>query len=142
MEKKQLGNLTELQCITAFYEYGCQVSIPYGENSRYDFIADIGNRLIRVQVKSSRRIDENSFIFSCISTKSKKSGIVRRRYTKDEIDYFSTFYEGKCYLVPVNECSNQKTLRNGISKNNQNQKICFASQYELEEQLNKLRNID
>ena len=142
MEKKQLGNLTELQCITAFYEYGCQVSIHYGLNSLYDFLADICNRFIRVQVKSSRRVDENSFTFCCVSTKTKKSGIVRRKYTKDEIDYFSTFYEGKCYLVPVNECSNQKTLRNGISKNNQNQNVCFASQYELERQLNKLRNID
>lgn len=38
---KQKGNLTELKCISAFYELGYQCSIPYGENSRYDFIADI-----------------------------------------------------------------------------------------------------
>lgn len=45
---KQKGNLTELQCIAAFYELGYSVSIPYGENSRYDLIADINGRLIKV----------------------------------------------------------------------------------------------
>lgn len=41
LNPKQKGNLTELKCISAFYELGYQCSIPYGENSRYDFIADI-----------------------------------------------------------------------------------------------------
>ena len=41
LESKQKGNLTELQCITACYELGYSVSIPYGENSRYDFILDL-----------------------------------------------------------------------------------------------------
>lgn len=139
MSPKQRGNLSELQCITAFYELGYQVSIPYGENCRYDFIADINSTLIRVQVKSARKFDENSFGFSCQSIKSKKSGVTRRKYTGHEIDYFATFYEGKCYLVPINECSNQKKLRNGISKNNQVQNISFADQYELELQINKLK---
>lgn len=142
MEKKQKGNLVELQCITAFYELGYQVSIPYGENSRYDFIADIGNRLIRVQVKSSQEIDEISFRFSCQSVKSKKSGISRRKYTKDEIDYFSTFCKGKCYLVPVEECSKQKTLRTAKGKNNQTQNVCFAYHYELEKQINIIKNTE
>ena len=53
LTSKQKGNLTELQCITAFYENGYAVSIPYGENSRYDFIADIYGKLIRIQVKTS-----------------------------------------------------------------------------------------
>ena len=42
LNKKQIGNLTELKCISAFYELGYSISIPYGENNRYDFIADIG----------------------------------------------------------------------------------------------------
>ena len=57
LSSKQKGNLTELQSITAFYKLGYQVSIPYGENSRYDFIADINGKLIKVQCKTSREID-------------------------------------------------------------------------------------
>ena len=40
LSSKEKGNLTELQCLTAIYELGYKASIPYGENSRYDFILD------------------------------------------------------------------------------------------------------
>lgn len=90
MEPKQKGNLTELQCITAFYSLGYQVSIPYGENSRYDFIADIKGKLIKVQVKSSKEVDQNSFQFSCRSCRTNSQTNIRRKYTKEEIDYFCT----------------------------------------------------
>lgn len=29
---KEIGNLTELQCITGLYELGCDVSIPFGNS--------------------------------------------------------------------------------------------------------------
>ena len=53
MDKKQIGNLTELQCLTSFVSLGYNVSIPYGDNAKYDFIADIQGKLIRVQVKTA-----------------------------------------------------------------------------------------
>ena len=67
LENKQKGIITELECITAFNKLGYKVSIPYGEDSRYDFIADINGKLIRVQVKTSKYKDEtkNAIIFSC-----------------------------------------------------------------------------
>ena len=43
MNTKYLGNLTELQCITRFYELGYPVSIPYGDSEKYDMIIDIAN---------------------------------------------------------------------------------------------------
>ena len=58
LTSKQKGNLTELQCITYLYQLGYKCSIPYGENSRYDFIVDIDGILIRVQVKTSSKKDE------------------------------------------------------------------------------------
>ena len=48
---KYLGNLTELQCITRFYELGYPVSIPYGDSEKYDMIIDINGRLYRLQCK-------------------------------------------------------------------------------------------
>ena len=46
MDSKKKGNLTELQCLAAFVECGCGVSIPYGDNSKYDFIADKNEQLL------------------------------------------------------------------------------------------------
>lgn len=139
LDTKQKGNLNELQCITAFYELGYSVSIPYGDCDRYDFIVDINNKLYRVQAKSSRLIDENGTIaFSCRSSRSNANGCYNRQYTADEIDFFATYWQGKCYLVPVEECSSEKKLRFTTPLNGQKVGISYAKDYELCSQISKL----
>ena len=140
LSSKQKGNLTELQCITSFYELGYSVSIPYGENSRYDFIADINGKLIKIQVKTSSEHDDGKvFEFSCRSVRGTTQGNFSRKYTADEIDYFCTYFKGKCYLVPISECSNSKKLRLEPPLNNQKVGINMAKDYELTTQLNKIK---
>ena len=138
LDAKQKGNLTELQCIAAFYEQGYSVSIPYGENSRYDFIADVNGELLKVQVKTSRIKKENeAIVFACRSTNVNTKGTIYHRYTKEQIDYFATFWNGKCYLVPVEECSTEKTLRFCYPSSGQKQGITLAEDYELEKVLKR-----
>ena len=79
LTSKQKGNLTELQCLTAFYEQGCHVSLPYGENSRYDMIVDVNGILLRVQVKTSslkHKDDDTAFMFSCRSSHVNSQGVI------------------------------------------------------------------
>ena len=137
LNPKQKGNLTELKCLSAFYELGYQCSIPYGENSRYDFIADIDGKLIRVQCKTSREVDVGVIEFPCRSSRSNTHSNLQRRYTANEIDYFCTFWDGKCYLIPVTECSITKILRFVPPKNGQKVGITYAKDYELQGQLEK-----
>lgn len=134
---KQKGNLTELQCLTAFYEQGCHVSIPYGENSRYDMIVDVNGKLIRVQVKTSslKHNDSNAIEFSCRSSYINSTGVKNVRYNANEIDYFATYWNDKCYLIPISECSTAKTIRFAPPKNGQKSGISFAKDYELSKQL-------
>ena len=117
LTSKQKGNLTELQVITYLYGLGYQCSLPYGENSRYDLIADIDNHLIRIQVKTS----------------SIKKG------TKNDIEFFATYWENQCYLIPVSECSCQKTLRFCYPPNGQKQGISLAENYIAEKQIQKIK---
>ena len=139
LESKQRGNLTELQCITAFYELGYKVSLPYGEDSRYDFIADINGKLIRVQVKTCKpSIDQDIISFSCRSTRINSNGYYERQYTSQEIDYFCTYYQNKCYLIPISECSKGKVLRFLKTKNNQAKGVSYAEDYELYPQICKI----
>lgn len=138
LTSKQKGNLTELQCLTAFIEHGCGVSIPYGDNSKYDFIADINGKLYKVQVKTSSLKDENAILFSCRSTHVNCSGVKNERYSKEEVDYFATYWNGQCYLIPVSECSVTKTLRFAPPKSGQIKGISFAQDYELAKQLSQI----
>lgn len=141
LTSKQKGNLTELQCLTAFVECGYSVSIPYGDNSKYDFIADIDGRLLKIQVKTAslKNKDENAIKFSCRSTHVNCTGIKSERYSNNDIDYFATYWNNQCYLVPVNECSIEKTLRFEYPKNGQKKGITFASEYKLEIQIQKVK---
>ena len=139
LTSKQKGNLTELQCLSAFVEHGCGVSIPYGDNSKYDFVADIDGHLFKIQAKTASLKDENSIKFSCRTTHVNCKGIKNERYSPDEVDFFATYWENKCYLIPVNECSAEKTLRFVPPKNGQLKGITFAKDYELAKQLKKVK---
>lgn len=135
LTSKQKGNLTELKCISAFYELGYQCSIPYGENSRYDFIADVNGKLLKIQCKTSHEVDSGVIEFSCRSCRSNTQSNLQRKYTANEVDYFCTYWDNICYLVPINECSVSKKLRFIPPKNGQKVGITFASDYELPKQL-------
>lgn len=112
------GNFTELQCIAAFIECGVECSIPYGNGAKYDFIADINGKLLKIQCKSARVIDDNSFMIYCTSNTTNTQKTVSHRYTKDMIDYFATWIFNQVFLIPVQECSKSKTLRTAPPINN------------------------
>ena len=141
LTSKQKGNLTELQVITYLYSLGYQCSLPYGENSRYDLIADIDGKLIKIQVKTSSIKSNNSdaIEFSCRSSRINSKGTINTRYTKNEIDYFATFWKDQCYLIPVEECSTRKTLRFQYPSSRQKKHISLAQDYIAEQQIAKIK---
>lgn len=139
LTSKQKGNLTELQCLSAFVEQGCEVSIPYGDNSKYDFIADIDGRLFKIQVKTASLKDENAIKFSCRTTHVNCKGVKNERYSINEVDFFATYWNNQCYLIPISECSVEKTLRFAPSKSGQIKGISFAKDYKLKEQIQKVK---
>lgn len=139
LDAKKKGNLTEMQCMSAFMEQGCGVSIPFGDNSKYDFIADVDGHLLKIQVKTASLKNDNVIKFSCRSTHVNCTGVKNIRYSANDIDYFATYWDNKCYLVPVEECSVEKTLRFVPPKNGQIKGITFAKDYLLNIQLAKIK---
>ena len=140
MDTKQKGNITELEVLTYITKLGYQVSIPFGDRERYDQIWDIHGKLLKIQVKTSHLIDDekSGIKFSCRSNTKVGGKIQHARYTKEEIDYFATFFEGKCYMVPVEQTSTDKILRFKPTKNGQIKGISFAKDYLVEEVLKNI----
>ena len=134
MTSKDVGNITEVSCMLEFMKLGYPVLTPYGDCQRYDFVVEINSKFYRIQSKTANDayINEGYIVFRCDNTTTKNGKIVHHSYDENEIDYFSTFYDGKCYLIPVNECSREKRLRFTAPKNGQTRGITFASEYELE----------
>lgn len=132
MNVNQKGNLTELQVMAAAIQHGYTVSIPYGDCDRYDQIWDKNGQLLKIQIKTSRWKDDRhlGIIFNCYSVVNGK----KHKYTINDIDYFATFWENKCYLIPVAECSTEKTLWFELTPMNHS-KCSLAQDYELKEEV-------
>lgn len=129
------GTITELKCKTYFLELGYLTSTP-DSPTRYDFILDTGEKLLKIQVKTSHLVD-GQLVFKTESTHITSTGNNRRLY-EDEIDYFCTWHENECYLIPIEDCGRgRKTLRLTPTKNGQVKNISFAKDYIAKEVLNK-----
>lgn len=127
------GAITEQKCFLKCIEAGWIVSKPLFDNARYDFIADTGERLIRIQIKTSVwNEDHTAFTFNGYSQHSTGNGNKRMKYTAKEIDYFMTEKDGIFYLYPAEENGfTSKILR--ISSQQKNNQINWAKNYEFEE---------
>ena len=131
---KAVGDLSEVMVIAALVSHGYLVSIPFGENHRYDVIADDGTRLLRIQVKTGRRRG-GIITFRCNSShQHRRSGPTASRPYFGEVEYIAVFCPetGKVYLVPESELvATTGHLRVAPCLNQQVRKIRWAAEYEL-----------
>lgn len=140
LSTKAKGAQTELECITYLHGLGYDISIPWGDNARYDFVLDVQNKLYKIQCKTSSKQEEGVYKFQCRSTYVNSQGNRSASYTADDVDFFCTFIEGKCYLIPLTETSKrEKVMRFVPPKNNQTKGITFAQEYLADNQIERLK---
>jgi hypothetical protein len=128
---KAKGEMAEGFILSALLQKGFSVSIPFGNNQRYDMIIDDGNKLLRAQCKTGR------LIMGCVSfSVASKNGFtnVRRSYHND-IEIFLVYCQdiNKVYKVPVGITpTNEMRLRIESVKSHAPQSaIHWAKDYEL-----------
>lgn len=130
---QQIGYLAEQKCFVKCLEMGYNISKPLFDNARYDFILDTGEKLLRIQVKSSAwNNDHTAFTFNGYSQHSTSNGNKRMKYTNKEIDYFMTEKDGVFYLYPAEDEGFVSKCLRVESKQNQPQ-IKWAKDYTFEE---------
>lgn len=134
---KQQGNITEMSCMLEFLKLGFNVLQPYGDCERYDFVVEINNKFYKIQCKTCKEKD-GVLTFSCRSNHRVNGKCIHEYYTSDQIDFFATFFNGVCYLVPQCECNSQKKLRIIPTLNKQITGISFAGDYQLDKIITKL----
>ena len=129
------GQLIELKVQEEFLRYGFDISIPTYNSSRYDLLVDTGNELLKIQIKKSIGQTEHSFSFACTSQNVRSnSDKTKHKYTKDEIDYFATVWKNKVYLIPIDETSTNKTLRDDGSFDDYLVENIFSNYYRLSDE--------
>ena len=135
------GDVTELQCLLAFQERGYYCSIPFSGSCRYDIVVDINNHLYRIQCKSSSTQDNEKIQFNTCRTTTNTKETTRYFYSKDEIDYFYTCWEGYHFLIPVEETSQScKILRLKPPKQGIQSQMSIASDYLIDNVIDSIIN--
>ena len=138
------GTLTELHCIMDLTELGIRTLTPTDEASKYDVVADLNGKFIRIQCKTSTwctdtKDPQTAFYINtcCMTTNTKET--VRHLYSKNDIDYFYTYFQGQGYLVSIEEAEG-KTFRwrYEYPSTGQKQGVHIADCYKIEEVINTL----
>ena len=138
-DTKLIGNIAELEVLNYVTKLGYQVSLPFGDRARYDQVWDVEGKLLKVKIKSAKLHPSGDYItVSCKSSNRMGGKCVNKRYTEDEIDFLATFYNNRCYLIPVNQLPGRtKNLRFNPPVNGQLENINWAEDYEVEKIINK-----
>jgi hypothetical protein len=132
-DTKSKGDVSELRVAVRLTELGYAVSKPLGENQRYDLIADDGERLQRVQVKTGR-IRNGVVIFNCCSTHGHRRTSLKTRPYTGQIELLAVYCpeNQKVYLLREADLTRSKIqLRLIPTRNNMVKTIRWASEYEL-----------
>jgi uncharacterized protein YwbE len=98
---KRVGDISELRVMHDLVQAGYLVSIPFGEDHRYDLIVEKDSVLSRVQVKTGR-LRKGVVVFNCFSSHTHRGGVATRMYT-GEVEYIGVFCpDTDCtYLLPL-----------------------------------------
>ena len=140
------GTITQLHCIMDLTNIGIRCLVPVDECSKYDIVADLNGKFIRIQCKTAcwstdTKNDKVAFnintFYQTINTKQ----VNRHKYSKKDIDYFYTWFNGKGYLVSIEEATGTVfRWRYEYPSNGQKQKIHIAENYEIEKIIKNIEN--
>ena len=129
MNKKTKGTISEYKVITKLLELGYTVSTPIGDNARYDLIADTGENLIRIQVKTGW-VHNDVVMFNCFGVTWNRTSTYTKEYTLKQVDVFLIYCPetDDIYKYPVGKVK-LGYLRIKPTKNNQNKGIVWAKDH-------------
>ena len=132
MKSKMIGEISEAKILADLVSHGYKVSIPFGEDCRYDLVIEDSNgTLKKVQCKTGRFRD-GAIVFHSFSVDLKSQ--LAKDYV-GQVDYFAVycFETNLTYLVPMTDDLplREVSMRVIDSKNNQKSRIRLASQYQI-----------
>ena len=134
MTTDQKGAIAELAVQLAATKLGIDVYRPVAEGGRYDMIFDLNEDLVRVQCKWASRHD-NVLIARCYRSRRNRDGLVRRLYTREEIDAFALYALelDRCFFVPMSYAEGMQEIRLRLlpARNNQQRGIHWADDFDF-----------
>jgi hypothetical protein len=111
MHWRRQGDLGELSAMEWFASKGATVCFPIGHSPDWDFVAELDDRLLRVQVKTCTRFQDGRWSVTVCTRGGNQSwsGLVKR-WDPNSCDYlFALVGDGRRWCIPSD------ALRGGTS---------------------------
>ena len=101
---KQRGEWAELRFMARAAEHGLCVTKPWGDSARYDFAVEHDGHFLRVQVKSTKSKQYNSYACNLRTTS-------HHAYTKEQVDFIAAYVIPKdvWYILPIQVATNSSS---------------------------------
>ena len=135
MNTKQVGNISEAKALFEFQRRNIPVAIPWGDNERYDLIAEFNNKLNKIQVKTANEIRNGAILCYARSSTNHTTNKKLTNY-KDDVDYFIFYNQtlDKIAIVPIEYIGDRKQicLRIEEPKNGQIKNIAFFDDFSFD----------
>ena len=129
------GSISESAITTRFLQLGYTVYFPYGGKQRYDMVIENDEGQIwRVQCKTAQMQNNGTIIVFHTASHNVALKDKRMRHYRGQCDFFAAYCEelNKVYLLPVDQVGTARAkLRLASAKNNQEEKVRWAKDYEL-----------
>jgi len=140
---KEQGVVTESKVLNELLSRGVDVSQPFGDNSRYDFVVDDGE-LHRVQVKTAHSRDNGTVKFNTASRRPKRNGRNAVDGYDGDIDAFCVYcpdYNDIWWIDVEESTKDTMILRIEPTSNGQTKGINWAEDFELDNKFDFDRKI-
>ncbi|WP_265109688.1 group I intron-associated PD-(D/E)XK endonuclease [Halosolutus halophilus] len=106
---KAVGDETEAKIVATLIADGYSVSVPFGDNDKYDLVVDDGDRLYRIQCKTAWQNKAETIRFNTHSQTTRDGSYHEQTYD-DVIDAFIVRDPGRdqLYWIPIDDATEQK----------------------------------
>lgn len=136
MISKEKGNIGEAVILSEFVKRNIQVAIPFGDNARYDLIAEFNGKLNKIQIKYCDCLSEtNAIVCPC---RSSTNHTTNKHYTtyENDVDYMCFYIPrwNKTMIMPIQDIGTRKEIyvRLELPKNNQRSKVTLVDDYSFD----------
>lgn len=139
INSKAKGQLSEARTLYEFQKYNIPVCLPWGDNERYDLVAEFDGKFNRIQVKTSNEEDNGAIICYTRSSTNHTTNKNLTTYIGD-VDYF--VFVNQTYdilaLVPMEVIGDAKSIRLRITPpgNGQTKNVKYFSDYSFDKKFN------
>lgn len=144
-ENKIKGNIGESAAIYEFIKYEIPVAVPFGDNERYDLIAEFNEKLNRIQVKYCDYWNNINAVTCPCSSSTNHTALRKERETYiNDIDFFVFYIPKKecCLLVPIDYIGDKKTININFSEQKPNYECNWYKDFLFENYFSKQKIID